>query len=58
MLPTIIITTLIAIVFVLIVLNGIRNKKRGKHSCSCGGRCGSCGMSGLCHGNKMTDAEN
>ena len=28
----------------------IRDKKRGKGSCSCGDNCGSCACSGACHG--------
>ena len=45
--PTIIIAAVIAAVFAVIVVNGIRNKKKGKSSCSCG--CGGCPMSGQCH---------
>lgn len=30
----------------------IRDKKRGKGSCSCGDNCGSCACSGACHGGK------
>lgn len=51
MIPTIIIATVIALVFIAIVVNGLLNKKKGKHSCSCGSGCGSCGMNGLCHSN-------
>ncbi len=28
----------------------VRDKKRGKGSCSCGDACGSCACSGTCHG--------
>ncbi len=42
--PTIIITLLIAVVFVAIMVNEIRKKKNGKGGCSCGGSCGSCGI--------------
>ena len=48
-LPTIIITALIAVIFLAIVITEIRNRKKGKHSCSCGGSCGSCGMDCSCH---------
>ena len=44
--PTIIIASLLAAVFVAIVVNEIRKKKQGKSSCNCGGSCGACG---LCH---------
>lgn len=42
-LPTLIILAIVATVFVAIVATEIRNKKRGKNSCSCGGNCGNCG---------------
>ena len=51
-LPTIIIASVIAIIFVAIVVTQIINKKKGKSSCSCGGACGSCGASGFCHPQK------
>ena len=47
----IIITAIIclALVAVLsaIIVNMIRNKKKGKSACSCG--CSSCSMTGICH---------
>jgi len=46
-LSTIIVAAIVALVFVAIVVNQIRNKKKGKGSCSCG--CSQCGMSELCH---------
>ena len=49
-LPTIIISVIVAAVFIAIIVNGIRNRKKGKSSCSCG--CGGCGMSDICHGKK------
>lgn len=52
MLPTIIISTVVALVFLAIVVKGIINRKKGRHSCSCGGSCGSCGMSEFCSANK------
>ncbi len=46
-LPTIIVTALIAVIFLFIIIKGVINKKRGKSSCSCG--CGGCAMSEICH---------
>lgn len=57
MLPTIIVASVISLFFVAIVANGIRNRKKGKRSCSCGGGCGSCGMNEFCCGNKDTKAK-
>ena len=54
MLPTIIVSSVVALVFVAIVVRGISNRKKGKHSCSCGGSCGACGISELCKGNKVS----
>lgn len=51
-LPTILIAAIVAIIFLAIVIAEIRNKKKGKHSCSCGGSCESCGMNCSCHQNK------
>lgn len=48
--PTIIIASIVAIVFVAIIARGIVNKKKGKSSCSCGGNCGACGLN--CSGDK------
>lgn len=47
--PTIIVAALVAAAFIAIVVHGVRNKKKGKSSCSCGGSCGTCGM---CHQHK------
>jgi hypothetical protein len=30
----------------------VRNKKKGKSSCSCGSSCGGCAMNGACHSKK------
>lgn len=46
--PTIIVASVIALILVLIFINHICNKKKGKHSCSCGS-CGGCAMSDVCH---------
>lgn len=47
MLATIIISTIIAILFVTIIVNEIKKRKNGSGSCSCGGNCGACGFN--CH---------
>ena len=49
MLPTILISLAIAAACAAIVARGIHNRRHGKSSCSCGGSCGSCGCSGVCH---------
>ena len=49
MLPTILISLAIAALCGAIVVRGIHNKRHGRSSCSCGGSCGSCGCSGMCH---------
>ena len=54
MIPTIIISAVIAVIFVAIVVNEIKKKKNGTHSCSCGGNCGACGVD--CH--KTTSQKN
>ena len=40
--PTIIVLCILAVAGAAIIAVGLRNKKRGKHLCSCGGGCGSC----------------
>ncbi len=35
---------IVAIVLIAIVINEIKKRKSGKHSCSCGGSCGACPM--------------
>ena len=58
--PTIIIASLVAIVFLAIVVAEVRKRKSGKGACSCGGSCGekgehtdnpenNQGIDGLCH---------
>ncbi|MBR2612844.1 MAG: FeoB-associated Cys-rich membrane protein [Clostridia bacterium] len=42
--PTIIVASIIGLVFVAIIVNEIRKKIQGKSSCSCGGNCGACGL--------------
>lgn len=59
LLKDIIITAIICIalagIFTAIIVNMIRNKKKGKNSCSCGGSCGGCAMSGMCHSQKENE---
>ncbi len=50
-LPTIIVLSIVVLVFLAIVIKQIRDKKAGKCSCSCGGSCGGCAFSGTCHAN-------
>ena len=51
-LPTILLGLAVLAVFVAIVAGGIRKRRRGEHSCSCGGSCGRCACSGMCHPKK------
>ncbi len=46
--PTLIIATIIAVIFIAIVLSEIKKRKNG-NGCSCG--CGECSMSEMCHKN-------
>lgn len=48
--PTLIVLALVAAALAAIIYGQIRRKKQGKSSCSCGGSCGACPMSGSCHG--------
>ena len=41
--PTVVIASVIGVLFAVVVIKGIIDKKKGKHSCSCGGNCGACG---------------
>lgn len=52
MVATIIIGSLIALIFIAIVVKGIMNLKKGKGICSCGCSCGECSMSEYCNSNK------
>jgi len=47
--PTIIVASVVAVIFIAIVINGIRRRKSGKGGCSCG--CGGCAMRDTCHQN-------
>ena len=48
--PTIIVAAVVATIFAAIIIVSIRNKKKGKTSCSCG--CSGCAMEGTCHSRK------
>ncbi|MEN6419179.1 MAG: FeoB-associated Cys-rich membrane protein [Clostridiaceae bacterium] len=48
-LPTILVASAVAAVFIWIIAASIRNKKKGKPSCSCGSACAGCAMEGSCH---------
>lgn len=47
---TIVITLIIAAIFLAIVIKGIHNKKTGKSSCGCG--CSGCANADFCHSKK------
>ncbi len=47
---TIAVAAVLIAVTAAIVIKMYRDKKSGKSSCSCGNACGSCPMSGKCHG--------
>ncbi len=49
MLATIIIGSIVAVIFVAIIVSQVRKIKSGKGFCSCGGSCGGCAMKDLCH---------
>jgi len=45
--PTLIVSLIVLLVFVAIIVKGVKNKKAGKCSCGCGG----CAMADVCHKN-------
>ncbi|MBR5273428.1 MAG: FeoB-associated Cys-rich membrane protein [Clostridia bacterium] len=47
---SIIILLIVAVIVGAVVFKMIRDKRKGKSSCSCG--CGGCPMSDSCHGKK------
>lgn len=53
---TIIVAVLVAGLLVGLATKLIRDKKRGKSSCSCD--CGGCAMRDECHPTKKSDAQN
>ena len=50
-LPTVLIATLVAAVFLAIVFGGVRKRKKGGAGCSCG--CADCPTAGLCRPQKQ-----
>ena len=46
---TAIIASVIGALFLAVVVVMIINKKKGKHSCSCGGSCGACPVGCSCN---------
>ncbi|MDE7397979.1 MAG: FeoB-associated Cys-rich membrane protein [Oscillospiraceae bacterium] len=40
---SIIVGSIVLAIVALIIVKGVRDKRAGKHSCSCGGDCASCG---------------
>lgn len=44
--PTFIVAAVISVMFFAIVFTQIRNRKKGKYSCSCGTSCEACGACG------------
>lgn len=53
-LGTIVIAGVLLAVIVLISIQLIRDKKKGKSSCGC--NCAHCAMAGQCHGGKRQDS--
>ena len=46
---TIVIASVIGAAFLAVVIKMIIDKKKGKHSCSCGGSCGACPVGCSCN---------
>lgn len=51
---TIVITLLLILIVGAIVFSMIRNKRKGKSSCSCGGSCAHCNMCAACRQMKQS----
>jgi hypothetical protein len=49
MIATIVISILLFAAVVAILMKINKNRREGKSSCGCGGSCGSCAGSPLCH---------
>ena len=47
---TIIISAVLILAVAAVIVNMVRNKRRGKSSCGCG--CAGCAMNGACHPKK------
>ena len=50
LMPTIVISSIIAIIVLAVIIKGIYNRKNGKSSCGC--NCSGCAMKDKCHPNK------
>ena len=48
--PTIIVASVVALVFVAIIAKSISDRKKGKSSCGC--NCSGCAMKGTCYPNE------
>lgn len=51
-LPTFVVGAIVLLVILSVVITEIRNRKKGKSACSCGGDCGACGMNCSCRPQK------
>ena len=51
---SIIICAALIVIVALLIYSMIRNKKKGRSSCSCG--CSGCAMNGVCHAKDAGDA--
>lgn len=51
-LATIVVSLIVLAIVSLVVWKMVRDKKRGKGGCSCGGGCSTCGACGACHGSR------
>ena len=51
-LATIVVSLIVLAIVSLVVWKMVRDKKRGKGGCSCGGSCSTCGACGTCHGSR------
>ncbi len=54
-LPTILIAAVIAAIFIAIIVQGIRSRKRGSGGCGCG--CAGCPNAGMCHPQGQSQAK-
>lgn len=48
-LSTILVASVVALILAAIAASAIRNRKKGRHGCACGGGCAGCSMNGACH---------
>lgn len=46
---TVLVIAIIAAAVTLIIIKMIKEHKKGRSVCGCGGSCGSCPMGGSCH---------